>query len=147
MENAKIVNISGNVTIEGGKNNILAYGKGSDAAVLVNGGTLNIFGGYFKSFKNNAGKANPVIYLYGDAKAKAVCNIYGGVFEAEDATYMLNIQDDSRELCTFNVMGGIFVGFDPSHVNEDEITSFVIAGYKSVKTTYNGKEAYKVVKK
>ncbi len=149
IEKAKVVNIFGDVIVEGGKGNVLSNKDPFvDAAVVLGGGTLNIYGGIFRSYLNGKekGRENPVIYLHAYANTHSVCNIYGGVFEAEDAKYVLNIEDGDRSSCKFNVMGGTFVGFNPASVNEGTITSFVAPGYKSVKTTWNGKDAWKVVK-
>lgn len=45
------------------------------------------------------------------------------------------------------IMGGIFVGFNPAdNTAEGAHTNFVAPGYKSVETTYNGKQAWKVIK-
>lgn len=142
MEKAKTVNISGNVSIKGAANSTPGV---PNAAVYVNGGTLNIFSGYFWSGLTSQGKSNPVIYLTYNALVKSTCNIYGGVFESLNPEYLLNIQDDARANCKFNIYGGTFVGFNPATDNTaDGIT--VAAGYKSVQTTYNGKTAWKVVK-
>ena len=76
--------------------------------------------------------------------------INGGVFECDgDETYLINLFDADRKRCTVEITGGTFVGFDPSNVNEGEITSFVKAGYKAIKIEggYHGKDAWKVVKK
>ena len=112
------------------------------------GGTTNIYGGYFHTGLDKDGKSNACILLDADNSCTAVCNIYGGVFECEgDAKYLLNIQDDVLSKCKFNVKGGIFVGFNPAVNSADGTpTNYVAAGYKSVKTTWNGKEAWKVVK-
>lgn len=82
------------------------------------------------------------------ASAKAILNIYGGVFECDgDATYLINCKDEYRSKCTIKIMGGIFVGFNPAdNTAEGAHTNFVAPGYKSVETTYNGKQAWKVVK-
>lgn len=144
IEKAKTVNISGNVSIKGSAG---GYPGVPNAAVYLNGGTLNISGGYFWSGLTSEGKSNPVIYLTYNAKANSTCNIYGGVFESANPEYLLNIQDDALSNCKFNVYGGIFVGFNPADNTADgEHTNYVAPGYKSVETTYNGKKAWKVVK-
>lgn len=91
------------------------------------------------------------IHLWG-LQGMSTCNIYGGVFECEgDAKYLLNCEDSyyKKGRCKFVVYGGIFVGFDPAESYSEGTTAinWVADGYKSVKTTYNGKEAYQVVKK
>ena len=55
--------------------------------------------------------------------------------------------DDYKKRCHVKVMGGTFVGFNPADNTADGArTNFVAPGYKSVETTYNGKQAWKVVK-
>ncbi len=137
------LNIYGNGTYEGGS------GSAANYAVRITNGTANIYGGYFHSGLDKDGKSGEVIYLYAAWQKYAKCNIYGGVFECEgDASFLINIYDKTRARCTVKIYGGIFVGFDPGNNNaEGEGTSFLADGYKSVKTTYNGKEAYQVVKK
>ena len=137
------LNIYGNGTYEGGS------GSAANYAVRITNGTANIYGGYFHSGLDKDGKSGEVIYLYAAWQKYAKCNIYGGVFECEgDASFLINIYDKTRARCTVKIYGGIFVGFDPGNNNaEGEGTSFLADGYKSVKTTYNGKDAYQVVKK
>ena len=137
------LNIYGNGTYEGGS------GSAANYAVRITNGTANIYGGYFHSGLDKDGKSGEVIYLYAAWQKYAKCNIYGGVFECEgDASFLINIYDKTRARCTVKIYGGIFVGFDPGNNNaEGEGTSFLADGYKSIKTTYNGKEAYQVVKK
>lgn len=138
------LNIYGNITFDGGS------GNETNNAVCVAGGSANIYGGYFHTGLDKNGKPNACVLV--DAYTRpSVCraqvNIYGGVFEAENPKYLLNIQDDVRDLCTLKVYGGTFVGFNPAdNGSEGEHTNFVAEGYKSEKTTYNGKEAWKVVK-
>ena len=140
-----VLNIYGNITFDGGSGNEI------NNAVFCYSGTTNIYGGYFYTGLDKGGKANACIlvdaYTAPSSIAKAVCNIYGGVFEAANPQYLLNIQDDVREHCTLKVYGGTFVGFDPANNTADGAnTNFVAPGYKSVKTTYKGKDAWKVVK-
>lgn len=138
------LNIYGNLTFDGGS------GNETNNAVYVGSGTTNIYGGYFYTGLDKDGKANACILV--DAYTmprvvKAECNIYGGVFEAADPLYLLNIQDDVRQHCTLKVYGGTFVGFNPADNSADgEHTNYVAEGYKSVETTWNGKQAWKVVK-
>ena len=137
------LNIYGNGTYEGGSGSTANY------AVRITKGTANIYGGYFHAGLDKDGDSGEVIYLNAAYRSYAYCNIYGGVFECEgDASFLININDGTRARCTVKIYGGIFVGFDPGNNNaEGEGTSFLADGYKSVKTTYNGKEAYQVVKK
>ena len=136
------LNIYGNGTYEGGSGSTANY------AVRITKGTANIYGGYFHAGLDKDGDSGEVIYLNA-YRSYAYCNIYGGVFECEgDASFLININDGTRARCTVKIYGGIFVGFDPGNNKaEGEGTSFLADGYKSVKTTYNGKEAYQVVKK
>ena len=137
------LNIYGNGTYEGGSGSTANY------AVRITKGTANIYGGYFHAGLDKDGDSGEVIYLNAAYRSYAYCNIYGGVFECEgDASFLINIYDKTRARCTVKIYGGIFVGFDPGNNKaEGEGTSFLADGYKSVKTTYNGKEAYQVVKK
>lgn len=143
------VNIYDNVTFEG---NLGA--AGSYALRLING-TANIYGGHFKTAGGSSGNAE-CIYVqssqpsYGAAYRQCNLNIYGGVFETTgDAKYLINCKDEPYKdgKCAIKIMGGIFVGFNPAdNTAEGAHTNFVAPGYKSVETTYNGKQAWKVVK-
>ena len=143
------VNIYDNVTFEG---NLGA--AGSYALRLING-TANIYGGHFKTAGGSSGNAE-CIYLQssqpyrGAAYNQCNLNIYGGVFETTgDAKYLINCLDKPYKdgKCAIKIMGGIFVGFNPAdNTAEGAHTNFVATGYKSVETTYNGKQAWKVVK-
>lgn len=144
-----IVNIYGNVTFEGNSG-----AAGSYALRLING-TANIYGGHFKTAGGSSGNAE-CIYVqssqpsYGAAYRQCNLNIYGGVFETTgDAKYLINCKDEPYKdgKCAIKIMGGIFVGFNPAdNTAEGAHTNFVAPGYKSVETTYNGKQAWKVVK-
>lgn len=137
------INIYGNLKIEGGSGSI-----GNHALTITNG-TANIYGGYFHSGLDKDGKSSDVIYLRPQSKFQsAKCNIYGGVFETEgDPSFLLNIQAKGAKWSTLKVYGGTFVGFDPANNSADGTpTNYVAAGYKSVKTAYNGKQAWEVVK-
>ena len=136
------INIYGNLKIEGGSGSI-----GNHALTITNG-TVNIYGGYFHSGLDKDGKSSDVIYLRPQSKFQsAKCNIYGGVFETEgDPSFLLNIQAKGAKWSTLKVYGGTFVGFDPANNSADGTpTNYVADGYKSVETTYNGKQAWKVV--
>ena len=137
------VNIYDGVTLDGGS------GSKANYALRLIQGTANIYGGYFHSGNDKNGVSGEVIYMESGYAASNLVylNIYGGVFECDgDAKYLINIQDKYRSKCTAKIYGGTFVGFDPANVNEGTITSFVADGYKSVEATYNGKQAWKVVK-
>lgn len=143
------VNIYGNVTFEGNSG-----AAGSYALRLING-TANIYGGHFKTAGGSSRNAE-CIYLQssqpyrGAAYNQCNLNIYGGVFETTgDAKYLINCLDKPYKdgKCAIKIMGGIFVGFNPAdNTAEGAHTNFVAPGYKSVETTYNGKQAWKVVK-
>ena len=142
------VNIYDNVTLEGNSG-----AAGSYALRLVNG-TANIYGGHFKTAGGLNGDSE-CIYLesikpYRGTYRQCNLNIYGGVFETTgDAKYLINCKDEPYKdgKCAIKIMGGIFVGFNPAdNTAEGAHTNFVAPGYKSVETTYNGKQAWKVVK-
>ena len=143
-----IVNIYDNVTLEGNSG-----AAGSYALRLVNG-TANIYGGHFKTAGGSNGDSE-CIYLqsikpWRGTYRQCNLNIYGGVFETTgDAKYLINCKDEPYKdgKCAIKIMGGIFVGFNPAdNTAEGAHTNFVAPGYKSVETTYNGKQAWKVVK-
>ena len=143
------VNIYGNVTFEGNSG-----AAGSYALRLING-TANIYGGHFKTAGGSSGNAE-CIYVQSSQPSRGAAynqcnlNIYGGVFEKTgDAKYLINCLDKPYKdgKCAIKIMGGIFVGFNPAdNTAEGAHTNFVAPGYKSVETTYNGKQAWKVVK-
>ena len=146
VQGGSTLNISGNLSIEGGTGGHL------NACVIIFNGTTNIQNGYFHSSIDKNGDSNPCIIL-APIKSPTVTgysklNIYGGVFEADgDAKFVINCQDEDKDRCTVKVMGGIFVGFNPADNTADGAhTNYVAPGYKSVETTYNGKQAWKVVK-
>lgn len=143
-----IVNIYDNVTLEGNSG-----AAGSYALRLVNG-TANIYGGHFKTAGGLNGDSE-CIYLqsikpWNGTYRQCNLNIYGGVFETTgDAKYLINCKDEPYKdgKCAIKIMGGIFVGFNPAdNTAEGAHTNFVASGYKSIETTYNGKQAWKVVK-
>lgn len=143
-----IVNIYDNVTLEGNSGT-----AGSYALRLVNG-TANIYGGHFKTAGGLNGDSE-CIYLqsikpWRGTYRQCNLNIYGGIFETTgDAKYLINCKDEPYKdgKCAIKIMGGIFVGFNPAdNTAEGAHTNFVASGYKSVETTYNGKQAWKVVK-
>lgn len=143
-----IVNIYDYVTLEGNSG-----AAGSYALRLVNG-TANIYGGHFKTAGGLNGDSE-CIYLqsikpWRGTYRQCNLNIYGGIFETTgDAKYLINCKDEPYKdgKCAIKIMGGIFVGFNPAdNTAEGAHTNFVASGYKSVETTYNGKQAWKVVK-
>ncbi len=145
------INGSGKVLCEG------PVGEANAAVFVQDGGKVVINDGYYYSNNGNSciyvqagnktgrtitigGKVEPLYYGGG------IVEINGGVFEADASKFVLNQNDYIENESCFSVKGGIFVGFNPAEVNEchGKVTSFVADGYKAVKTTYNGKEAWKV---
>ena len=145
VRNGGSVDISGNLTFDA------KGGSQANNAIKIIKGTANIHSGYFHTVGGATKETtSECIYLESGwaASSKANLNIYGGVFECDgDATYLINCKDEYRSKCTIKIMGGIFVGFNPAdNTAEGAHTNFVAPGYKSVETTYNGKQAWKVVK-
>ena len=142
------VNIFDGINIEAGSGSGTDNGGGNNCVVVENG-TINIYGGNFHSGFAKKG-TSAVIFLWansGYANPKSYANIYGGVFDNGDGKFLLNIQDSDTAKCKIQVYGGIFVGFNPADNDSDgEHTNYVAPGYKSVQITYNGKTAYQVVK-
>lgn len=150
-DNKAALQVHGDLTINGEGEVYCAGGAVNNAIIVEQGGHLVINGGTYNVGKANSGKSNATIFVLGpDINGRnGSVEINGGVFMAEagsDGTpFVLNQHDDITVNC-FSVKGGIFVGFNPASVNEAHgaITSFVAEGYKSVKTTYEGKQAWKV---
>ena len=145
VRNGGSVDISGNLTFDA------KGGSKANNAIKITNGTANIHSGYFHTAGGTPKEStSECIYVEAEyrASAKANLNIYGGVFECDgDATYLINCKDEYRSKCAIKIMGGIFVGFNPAdNTAEGAHTNFVAPGYKSVETTYNGKQAWKVVK-
>lgn len=155
--------VRGSLTINGQGNVVCGGGNGANAAVFVqDGGKVIINEGYYYAEKDANGNGNSCIYVQagnptgntinvnGENKplyyGGGVVEINGGVFESDGNQYVLNQHDYIENDCCFIVKGGIFVGFNPADVNEchGKVTSFVAEGYRSVKTEYEGKEAWKV---
>lgn len=137
------VNIYGDLEVNGGSGSIANH------AIAITNGTVNIYGGSFYAGLDKDNKSSDLILLRPSQKyQKASLNIYGGVFESEgDSTYLINCKGSDISRCTINIMGGTFVGFNPADNSADgEHTNYVAAGYKSTKTTYNGKDAWEVTK-
>ena len=150
-ENKAALQVHGDLTINGEGEVYCAGGAVNNAIIVEQGGHLVINGGTYNVGKANSGKSNATIFVMGPDKygRNGSVEINGGVFMAEagsDGTpFVLNQHDDITGNC-FSVKGGTFVGFNPASVNEAHgaITSFVAEGYKSVKTTYEGKQAWEV---
>ena len=151
-ENKAALQVHGDLTINGDGEVYCKGGADNNAIIVEQGGHLVINGGTYNVGANtNSGKSNATIFVMGPDKygRNGSVEINGGVFMAEagsDGTpFVLNQHDDITVNC-FSVKGGTFVGFNPASVNEAHgaITSFVAEGYKSVKTTYEGKQAWEV---
>ena len=144
--NKAALQVRGMLTINGEGDVICEGGADNNAVLVEDGGHLIINGGTYYVEKDANGMSNSTIY----ARKACTIEINGGVFSAEPnaegkTPYVLNQADDLTVNC-FSVKGGIFVGFNPADVNEchGKVTSFVAEGYRSVKTEYEGKEAWKV---
>ena len=151
-DNKAAFQVHGDLTINGEGEVYCAGGAVNNAIIVEQGGHLVINGGTYNVGKANSGKSNATIFVFGpDINGRnGSVEINGGVFMAEADTddgtlFVLNQSDDITDNC-FSVKGGTFVGFNPASVNEAHgaITSFVAEGYKSVETTYEGKQAWEV---
>lgn len=146
LANGGTVNINGNMTIEAGSGSYI------NNCIRIVKGTANIYDGYFHAGLDKNGGANACILLTpgtSSSTSPANLNIYGGVFETDGDFPVINIQDGASANKYNHVLiyGGTFVGFDPSIGDSGaNVPTFVASGYKSVETTYNGKQAWKVVK-
>lgn len=140
VQNGNTLVIEGNLHIDGGSN-----AEGSNSAIRIDDGTVIIKGGYFTVGLDKNGGDNACVLLsaYG---SHAALIVEDGVFEAEGrGTFVINCQDENKSKCDVQIKGGIFVGFNPADNTADgEHTNYVAAGYKSVETTYDGKQAWKV---
>lgn len=158
-EKGTALDVRGSLTING-NGKVLCNGPVGEAhaAVFVqDSGKVVINDGYYYSKKGNSciyvqagNKTGHTITIGGEVKPLyyrgGIVEINGGVFEADANNFVLNQNDYIENESCFSVKGGIFVGFNPAEVNEchGKVTSFVADGYRAVKTTYNGKEAWKV---
>lgn len=158
-ENGTALDVRGSLTING-SGKVLCDGPVGEAyaAVFVqDGGKVVINDGYYYSKNGNSciyvqagNKTGHTITIGGEVKplyyGGGIVEINGGVFEADANNFVLNQNDYIENESCFSVKGGIFVGFNPADVNEchGKVTSFVAEGYRSVKTEYDGKEAWKV---
>ena len=158
-KNGTALDVRGSLTING-SGKVLCEGPvgEANAAVFVqDGGKVVINDGYYYSKNGNSciyvqagDKTGRTITIGGEVKplyyGGGIVEINGGVFEADANKFVLNQNDYIENESCFSVKGGIFVEFNPAEVNEchGKVTSFVADGYRAVKTTYNGKQAWKV---
>lgn len=158
-EKGTALDVRGSLTING-NGKVLCGGPVGEAhaAVFVqDSGKVVINDGYYYSENGNSciyvqagNKTGHTITIGGEVKplyyGGGIVEINGGVFEADANNFVLNQNDYIENESCFSVKGGIFVGFNPAEVNEchGKVTSFVADGYRAVKTTYNGNEAWKV---
>ena len=142
VRNGGSVDISGNLTFDA------KGGSMANNAIRIFKGTANIHSGYFHTVGGSPKENSNECILIGYYNTDCYLNITGGIFESDgDATYLINCMDDYKKRCHVKVMGGTFVGFNPADNTADGAhTNYVAPGYKSVETTYNGKQAWKVVK-
>ena len=138
-----LVSVRGGELAISGNGNFFAKENDCYALDVQNGGNVVIKNGYFK------GNLSAVYVTEGTV------TIEGGIFEIQqlsnynDHRYLLNLLDANGKNGTAKIIvkGGTFVGFDPANnLAEGPETSFVAKGYKSVETTYGGKQAWQVVK-
>lgn len=146
--------IDGNLTIKGGVAgywNGDEYKEGISPAIFIYDGKVTINNGHFiGGIDSETGNAGPAVYIYSNSqKNNAELIINGGVFESatEDATFLINMDDNNQGKASIQIYGGTFVGFNPADNTADGAgTNYVSDGYVSTKTTYNGKDAWVVTK-
>lgn len=138
----------GKLTINGDGNVFAATGAIAEAPYYIedfaidvnNGAQLVINGG---NFKGN----DTAVYIYNGS-----VEINGGTFEVYDnglsygARYNINAYDSAFTGGTakITIKGGTFFEFDPTKAPEPGSPSLLLAGYKAVKTSINGKDAWVV---
>lgn len=147
-ENKAALQVHGDLTINGDGEVYCEGGANNNAIIVEQGGHLVINGGTYNVGANtNSGKSNATIFVMGPDKygRNGSVEINGGVFMAETGSdFVLNQHDDITVNC-FSVKGGTFVGFNPADNEADgPHTNYVAEGYRSVKTKYEGKDAWKV---
>lgn len=147
--------IDGNLTIKGGKAGYYNgddYHEGISPAVFLYDGKLTINNGHFiGGIDAKTGNAGSCVYVWSNSKNNtAELIINGGVFESatDDATFLINMDDNNVGAASITIKGGTFVGFNPADNTADGAgTNYLAAGYISTQTTYNGKTAWVVTKK
>ena len=158
-EKGTALDVRGSLTINGNGKVLCGglVGEAHAAVFVQDSGKVVINDGYYYSKNGNSciyvqagNKTGHTITIGGEVKplyyGGGIVEINGGVFEADANNFVLNQNDYIENESCFSVKGGIFVGFNPADVNEchGKVTSFVAEGYRSVKTEYDGKEAWKV---
>lgn len=146
--------IDGNLTIKGGVAgywNGDEYKEGISPAIFIYDGKVTINNGHFiGGIDSETGNAGPAVYIYSNSvNNNAELIINGGVFESatDDATFVINMDDNNLGAASIQIKGGTFVGFNPADNTADGAgTNYVADGYVSTKTTYNGKDAWVVTK-
>lgn len=146
--------IDGNLTIKGGVAgywNGDEYKEGISPAIFIYDGKVTINNGHFiGGIDSETGNAGPAVYIYSNSvNNNAELIINGGVFESatDDATFLINMDDNNLGAASIQIKGGTFVGFNPADNTADGAgTNYVADGYVSTKTTYSGKDAWVVTK-
>ena len=146
--------IDGNLTIKGGVAgywNGDEYKEGISPAIFIYDGKVTINNGHFiGGIDSETRNAGPAVYIYSNyVNNNAELIINGGVFESatDDATFLINMDDNNLGAASIQIKGGTFVGFNPADNTADGAgTNYVADGYVSTKTTYNSKDAWVVTK-
>ncbi len=138
-----LVSVQGGTLTVTGNGTLKAKADDCFAFDVQNGGHLIIENGTF------IGNLEAVYVTEGTAEIK------GGFFDIQQKDtgsnpygFMLNCLDENYKngKAKIIVSGGTFVGYDPANSSsENPKANFVAPGYKSVKTTVNGKDAWTVV--
>lgn len=148
-DNWSVISVrGGKLTINGEGNIFAATGAIEEAPKYIedfaldiqNGAEVVINGG---NFKGN----DTAVYIYNGS-----VEINGGTFEVYDnglsygARYNINAYDSAFTGGTarITIKGGTFFEFDPTKAPEPGSPSLLPAGYKAVKTSINGKDAWVV---
>lgn len=148
-DNWSVISVrGGKLTINGEGNIFAATGAIEEAPKYIedfaldiqNGAEVVINGG---NFKGN----DTAVYIYSGS-----VEINGGTFEVYDnglsygARYNINAYDSAFTGGTakITIKGGTFFEFDPTKAPEPDSPSLLPAGYKAVKTSINGKDAWVV---
>ena len=148
-DNWSVISVrGGKLTINGEGNIFAATGAIEEAPKYIedfaldiqNGAEVVINGG---NFKGN----DTAVYIYSGS-----VEINGGTFEVYDnglsygARYNINAYDSAFTGGTakITIKGGTFFEFDPTKAPEPGSPSLLPAGYKAVKTSINGKDAWVV---